>query len=173
MMGLDILAFCRIAVGLLFLISSGSKLLSVSQFQQAIAHFRLLPAFMVPIVSLMVIVGEVAVVLLLVIGGQLLLIGFLLAIILLLIFCAALISILARSIQTSCNCFGTSEKPITRADIYRNTAFILCALIGSVLVIQGVHVEQLEPMMWLLSGAIAVVAVIATLSLDEIVQLFR
>lgn len=167
------LAFCRVAIGLLFLISGGSKLLNIAKFQQTVTHFRLFPARMSPILSLVALVGEISVVLFLAIGGQLLLIGFLLAIALLLIFCAALISVLARSIQTSCNCFGTSEKPVTRVDIYRNITFILCSLIGFVLITQGTRSEQIEPGMWLLSGVMAAIVVMMTISLDEIMQLFR
>lgn len=169
----SILAFCRIAIGLVFLISSGSKILHLAQFQQTITRFRLLPARVSSLLSPVVIVAEMAVVFLLAIGGRLLIIGFLLSILLLLIFCAALFSVLARSIQTSCHCFGTSEKPVTGSDIRRNLAFILCALAGTVLGIRGVRPELLEPMMWLLSGATAVIFVMVTISFDEILQLFR
>jgi uncharacterized membrane protein YphA (DoxX/SURF4 family) len=169
----SILVFCRVAIGLVFLLSSGSKVRNVSQFQQTITRFRLLPERLSPVISLVGIVAEMTVVLLLVVGGRLLLIGFLLATILLLIFCAALASVLARSIQTSCNCFGTSEKPVTKADIYRNITFILCSLIGFVLITQVMRSEQIEPGMWLLSGVMAAIAVMTTLSLDDIMQLFR
>lgn len=173
MIWLSILVFCRVAIGLVFLLSSGSKVRNVSQFQQTITRFRLFPKRLSPVISLGGIVAEMAVVLLLVIGGRLLLIGFLLATLLLLIFCAALASVLARSIQTSCNCFGINEKPVSRADIYRNIIFILCSLTGSVLITQGTRSEPIEPVMWLLSGVMAVVVVMTTISLDNIMRLFR
>lgn len=168
-----ILAFCRVAIGLVFLFSSVGKLRNISQFQQTITNFRLLPARMSYPTTLCFVSAEVAVVLLVASGGSLLLPGFLLALILMLIFGGALISVLMRQIQTSCNCFGSSEKPVTQADIWRNAAFALCALGGSALTIGRMGLEQLELLTWLLIGGMAIIFVLTATFLDDIIQLFQ
>ena len=90
-----------------------------------------------------------------------------------LIFGGALISVLMRQIQTSCNCFGSSEKPVTQADIWRNAAFALCALSGSALTIGRMGLEQLELLTWLLIGGMAIIFVLTATFLDDIIQLFQ
>lgn len=167
-----VLAFCRVAIGLVFLFSGVGKLRDLPQFQQTIANFRLLPAPMSYPTSLLFVGAEVAVVLLVALGGRFLLPGFLLALVLLLIFGAALISVLVRQIQTPCNCFGSNEKSVTQADIWRDAAFVLCALGGSVLIIGRMGLEQLELLTWLLIGGMAIIFVLTTSFLDDIVQLF-
>lgn len=173
MIWLYALAFFRAVIGLVFLISSAGKLRDISQFQQTITRFRLLPARMSPPTSLLFIGAEIAVVLLVVLDGRFLFPGFLLAIILLLIFSGVLISILARQIQTSCNCFGSNEKPVTQADIWRDAAFVLCALGGGVLTLGRVGLEQPELLMWFPIGGIAIIFVLIASFLGDIVQLFH
>src|SRR5690348_17260694 len=101
---LYLLAFCRVALGLVFLVSSLSKVRDVAQFRQTIRAFRLLPPALSGAAVLLFIGGESAVVVLLVIGGPLLLSGFILGGSLLLLFSLALISVIARKIHTSCTC---------------------------------------------------------------------
>ena len=167
------LTFCRVVIELVFLFSSVGKLRNISQFQQTITNFRLLPARMSRPTSLLFVGAEVAVVLLVALGGRFLPPGFLLAIILLLIFSGALISVLARQIQTSCNCFGSNERPVTQADIWRNAVFVLCALGGSSLTLGRISPEGLELVTWLLIGGIAIIFVLTASFLGDIVQLFR
>ncbi|HZU71057.1 MAG TPA: MauE/DoxX family redox-associated membrane protein [Ktedonobacteraceae bacterium] len=168
-----VLAFCRVAIGLVFLFSGMGKLRDLSQFQRTITNFRLLPAQMSYPTSLLFVSAEVAVVLLIALGGKFLLPGFLLALLLLLIFVGAIISVITRQIQTPCNCFGSNEKPVTQADIWRDTAFLLCAFGGSVLTLGRIGLEQLELLMWLLIGGMAIIFVLTVGFLDDIVQLFR
>lgn len=167
-----VLAFCRVAIGLVFLFSGMGKLRDLSHFQRTITHFRLLSAPMSSPISLLFVSAEVAVVLLVALGGRFLLPGFLLALLLLLIFVGALISVLVRQIQTPCNCFGNNEKPVTQADIWRDIAFLLCALGGSVSASGRMGLEQLELLMWLLIGGMAIIFVLTASFLDDIVQLF-
>jgi len=166
-----VLAFCRVAIGLLFLFSGMGKLRDLSQFQQTITNFRLLPAQMSYPTSLLFVSAEVAVVPLVALGGRFLLPGFLLALLLLLIFVGALISVLLRKIQTPCNCFGSNEKSVTQADIWRDTVFLLCALGGSVLTLGRMGREQLELLTWLLIAGMAIIFVLTASFLDDIVQL--
>src|SRR5260370_37238522 len=97
-----ILAFCRVAIGMVFAISSFSKARDIAQFQQAIVGFHLLSQRLSNLAALLFLGGEIAVVLLLLIGGPLLLPGFALALLLLLMFCAALASVLIRKLHTPC-----------------------------------------------------------------------
>src|ERR1700737_4006721 len=130
MIAFYILAFCRVTTGLVFAISSLSKARDIPTFKQAVLGFRLLPQHLSGPLAILFLCGEFTVVLLVTIGGSLLLSGFVLATLLLLIFCGALASVLARRLQTACNCFGSSEKNVSSADIWRNLGFILCASVG-------------------------------------------
>src|SRR5690242_17255269 len=112
-----LLAFCRVTTGLVFAISSFSKARDLAQFQQALLDFQLLSRRLSKLAALFFLCGEGIVVLLIVIGGPVLLPGFALAILLLLVFCAALASVLIRRLPISCHCFGSSNKPVTSADI--------------------------------------------------------
>jgi len=118
--------------------------------------------------------SEFAVVLLVTIGGPLLLSGFARATLLLLIFCGALASVLARRLQTACNCFGSSEKNVSSADIWRNLGFILCASVGCG-ALTWTRDASISPggIEWLLASLGALVFVLIWIQLGEIVQLFR
>src|SRR5579871_6128532 len=111
-----LLAFCRMATGLVFATAIFGKMRDVAAFQQALYGFHLLSRRLSNLAALLFLGGEVAVVLLLLIGGPFLLYGFALAILLLLIFCMALASVLVRKLHTSCHCFGVSSKPVTHLD---------------------------------------------------------
>jgi peroxiredoxin len=53
-----------------------------------------------------------------------------LATLLLVLFTLALLWALRRDIETSCNCFGASNKPLTYYDVGRNAGLIGCGLLG-------------------------------------------
>ena len=167
-------AFCRVAIGLIFAISSISKVRDIVQFQQAIWGFHLLSRPLSNLAALLFLCGEFAVVLLVTIGGPLLLYGFALAILLLLIFCAALASVRIRKLQVACNCFGSSKKSVTSVDIWRNAGFLFCAGGGCETLIwtRGAQ-ESLEGIAWLFIALGAGVFVMFWIQLGEIVQLFR
>lgn len=169
-----VLTFCRVVIGMVFLISSASKALHLVQFKQTITHFRLLPSKLSGSAALLFLAGEGSVVVLIIAGGNLLLPGFLLAMTLLLVFCGALASVLFRKLRTSCNCFGPSAHPITVSDLWRNLGFGGCALAGCVTQnwLQGTHTT----LSWLASIPIslgALVFVMIWIQLGEITRLFR
>lgn len=172
-MTLYILVFCRVVIGLVFLVSSFSKVLNLAQFRQAISSFNLLPKSISGITALLVLCGEFTVTGLMAIGGFLLLPGFLLALILLLIFSGALISVLVRRFQTTCNCFGPSKKPVRIADVWRNLGFILCTIAGCATYIwaQGTP-ESLGTVEWFSTGVCASVFVLLCTQLSSIARLF-
>lgn len=125
------LVFARFVVGMIFFISFIGKALSLKKFQQTISNFNLLPnTFSAPL-ALIFLMGELFVVILLIVGGSIgLRIGFALALVMLIAFTLALISVLVRKIQTSCNCFGSSEKIISPYDLIRNMGIIIGAAVG-------------------------------------------
>lgn len=168
------LGFCRVAIGLVFAISSITKARNMTQFQQAIVDFQLLPRKLSKLAAFLFLGGEIAVVLFIILGGSLLLPGFSLAILLLLIFCAALASVLIRKMRTSCNCFGSNKKPVTAVDIWRNAGFLLCAAGGceALIWLRGAQ-ESLQAIAWLPIALGAAVFVMIWVQLGEIVQLFR
>jgi len=174
MMSMYMLAFCRVVIGLVFVVSSISKVLNIAQFRQAISNFHILPRRLSGVAAMLFLCGEFAVVVFVFIGGSLLAIGFSLAIFLLLLFCIALVTVLARGIHTTCNCFGPSAKQVSHVDVWRNVGLILCALggYGALVWTKG---TQGNP--GLLEGGLtglgAVVFVVIWIQLGEIVQLFR
>ena len=171
---LYVLAFCRVAIGLVFAASSIRKALDIARFRQTISSFNLLPGRFSAIAALLFICGEFAVVVLMGIGGPLLTLGFSLTVFLMLLFCIALVSVLARRIRTSCNCFGASAKQVSGFDVWRNAGFILCALGGYAALAWTKNTQgNLGLVEWLLTGLGAGVFVVIWIQLGEIVQLFR
>jgi uncharacterized membrane protein YphA (DoxX/SURF4 family) len=168
------LAFCRVVIGLVFVVSSVSKALNIAQFRQTISNFHILPGRLSGVAAMLFLCGEFVVVVCVLIGGSLLAIGFSLAIFLLLLFCIALVSVLARGIHTTCNCFGPSAKQVSHVDVWRNVGFILCTL-GGYGALAWTKSTQGNPglLEWGLTGLGAVVFVVIWIQLGEIVQLFR
>lgn len=169
-----ILAFCRVVTGLVFAFSSLSKACDLARFREALLRFELLPRSLSGLAALLFLAGECGVVFFLLIGGSFLLSGFLLAALLLLVFCAALASVLVRKLQIPCHCFGSSQKPVTILDIWRNLGFLLCATAGCVLQswTQG-RWERLGGIEWLMIGLGAGAFVLIWVALGEIAQLLR
>lgn len=169
-----LLAFCRVAIGLVFAISSIGKIRDIARFQQTIWEFRVLSRGVSNLAALLFLGGEMAVVLLLLLGGAFLLPGFVLAILLLLLFCGALASVLGRNLSLSCNCFGASQKPVTVMDIWRNLGFLLSAVGGCALLVwtQG-RQESLGGVEWLLIGFGAAAFVLIWIQVEEIAHLFH
>jgi hypothetical protein len=125
-----LLTFCRLVIGLTFALSFVSKMRDVGQFTETIRKFDLLPRRWAGPAALLFLGGEAAVVALLILGGRLLPLAFGLATLLLVLFTLALLSALRRGLETSCHCFGASEKPLTYYDVGRNAGFILLAATG-------------------------------------------
>ncbi|MCZ7666473.1 MAG: hypothetical protein M5U34_04230 [Chloroflexi bacterium] len=105
-----LLTFCRIVIGLVFAYAFLTKIRDVNAFNQTITRFKLLPAPWSRPMALLFLTGELAVVMLTFVGGQLLPLAFGLAFLQLAIFTMARAPVLARRIQTSCNCFGSQRE---------------------------------------------------------------
>jgi hypothetical protein len=159
------------AVGLVFAWSFVGKARDVPGFERTIARFDLLPKSLQRLAALAALAGELAVALTMLAGGAALAWGFGLAALLLLAFCVALAAALARKIETACNCFGASERPISPYDLLRNAGFTACALGGCGLA--GQAAAPLGWLEWALAGATAGVFVIVWAQVGEIAGLFR
>lgn len=165
-----LLAFCKITLGLLFLISFFSKLKSFSQYVATVSDFRLLPKSFTRLAAVLVLISELLIVLFL---FKWQVIAFCLASILLIIFSAAFASVLFRNIQTTCNCFGTSQHPISQADLLRNFGFLLCSCGGGWLATKPEITVSLAPLHLGIIGLIAFVFVLIWAQLGEIYRLFQ
>jgi hypothetical protein len=168
-----LLFFSRFGIIIVFTASTIGKLRNISKFEQAIANFQIMPRKYIRIITYIVFLGEIATVSSLIMGGMFLSIGFLLAIFLLLVFSATLLSVLARGIQTPCNCFGPSQRPVSIHDVWRNISFIVYTLAGLVaLLILGSSQIKLSLVDLGLLGLMAVVFVVLLAHLSDFVELF-
>jgi hypothetical protein len=181
-------AFCRAVIGLTFAFSFAGKVRDVPSFVQTIRRFKLLPDWLSRTAAMAFLCGEAVVVFAMIphprierssiplfrwekgiVTG-----GFLLAALMLLVFCAALASVLVRKIQTSCNCFGASEKQVSSYDIVRNIGFIVCALNGCGAQIGGQSsLVDLGVMECGLAGMVAAVFIAVWIQLGEILAFFK
>lgn len=165
-----LLAFCKITLGLLFLISAISKLKSFPQYVATVSNFRLLPESFTRLAAVLVLISELLIVLFL---FKWQVVAFYLASIMLIIFSAAFASVLFRNIQTTCNCFGTSQHPISQADLVRNFGFLLCSCGGGWLATKPEVNVSLAPLHLGIIGLIAIVFVLVWAQLGEIYHLFQ
>jgi hypothetical protein len=171
-MAFYLLAFCRFALLFLFLTALVGKVRGISQFAQTVADFRLLPPWLSQPAVFLFLAGELAVILLLLAGGSWLPLAFALAGLLLTLFSLALLSALRRNIQTSCSCFGNSDKPLTYYDVWRNVSFMACSLLGWWLAAQVLITAQ--PLNWVelaMAGFLAALFVMVWTQLSEVAML--
>jgi hypothetical protein len=146
----------------------------MTDFKHTIQRFQVLPNWLVGPFSWLFVGCELIVVTLIVLGGTSLGLGFAIAVFLLSIFSVALISVLARKIQTSCNCFGSKEKVISPADLGRNVVFIVCALGGWQLYSNAYgNLINPNPMELSLIGLTGLAFVMIVINLNEIAQVFK
>lgn len=167
-------AFCRILLGLIFLLSSVGKLRDMVGFRKAINNFQIFPPQFDHLIARLFVGCEIIVVILLVIGGPMLLYGFFLAIFLLTVFSSALVSVLIRKLSISCHCFGSSTRSVSLLDIWRNIGLLLCALFDLLTLVKVQHSPvRLDLFAWLFIGGLAVIVALVWTQLGEIIQLFH
>jgi Methylamine utilisation protein MauE len=165
-----LLAFCKIVVGFLFLISFLSKIKSFPEYANSVREFQLLPKLLAPFVAALVLISELLVVLFL---FRWQVIAFSLASVLLVIFSIALASVLFRNIQVNCNCFGASQHTVSQADLLRNFGFLLCSCCGACLATKPGFTYPIEPLHLGLIGFIALAFFIVWAQLGDIYRLFQ
>lgn len=169
------LIFSRIVIGLVFVASSLGKIRSFSAFEQAVENFQILPPQFVRACAAVFLGSELVIVVMMFWGGKsLLMIGFLIALILLSVFCIALLAVLIRRLQVPCNCFGSSQRPASSADIWRNVGLITCALMGiAALPALPDATTNISPLETGLLGMMALVFVALSIYLREVIEVFH
>lgn len=168
-----LVAYSSAVIGLAFAVSFVRKLPAISQFEQAVAGFRLLPRRWSKVAALLFLAGEALIPILLILGDQFLTAGLILACMLLVVFSIALASVLLRKIQTTCNCFGASGDTVSVYDIGRNIVLIGCALLGLAALVGGGGLQNLGLVEWAVILFAAAVPLAILLSMRDIVQLLR
>lgn len=122
--------FCRFTLLFVFALSSINKLRNFFAFEQVIQNFKLLPHRLIRISAVFFLISEVTVIVLLLLGGKWLGLAFTIAIAQIIIFSIVLASAIMRKIKTPCNCFATSNQPVSHYELWRNGGVIVFALIG-------------------------------------------
>lgn len=167
-----VLAFCRWTIVITFVVSATGKLASMTSFQAAIADFEVLPTRWVRPAGTVTVALELLAAVLVLLGGQLLPDGFGLACLLLLGFSLLLARSLRRKADVRCNCFGRTERPITRYDLVRNGLLIGAGVLGGWLWLT--YGSGLPPIgLLLISGLMAGALVAVASNLHDIVELLR
>lgn len=164
----------RFALGLVFLISSVSKVKSRDSwvaFTESVRELGVRRDGLVPTAATVVVLAEFAIVILLAvpISGAAVA-GFGLAAGLLLIFGAAIATTLRRGVRTSCRCFGTSAAPLSGWHVVRNAVLVLVAAVGAIAATRTGSAQAaglaVAACAGLLGGGLVAV-------LDDVVALFR
>lgn len=125
-----VLMFCRFTLLFLFILASVGKIRHPRRFNQALQRLQLAPPRLTGGLTVITIAGELLVVICLTRGADWLRWGFGLAALLLTVFTMGLLSVLHRHVKAPCACFGLSEKPASRYDVWRNLVSLLLALAG-------------------------------------------
>lgn len=130
MFSVYLLLFARWFVGLTFAWSSSAKLRSFAGFEAAVFDFGLLPTRWTRPVAAAVVAAEAAIALAMLTRGFVLSAGFLAAIALLVGLTTAIVTVLRRKARVACNCFGASDRVLTRYDVARNAAMVAVCTVG-------------------------------------------
>lgn len=170
-MSLYLQLFSRFVLIITFLLSSSGKARDFQGYEQVLKNFQLIPYALVRLVALLVLVSEILVVLFLLIGGVWLQVGFFLAFLIMLIFSIAMVFVLARRIETSCNCFGTSGKIVSQLNLWRNAGFIICGMAG--LASSSEPVTNLTIIELGLTTLVSILFVVIWVNLEEVITLLR
>lgn len=169
------LAFgCRFLIGVVFGVSAVSKLRTRSQFHaflRSLQRMKVVPGPLERASAVTVAAAEVAIVLLMAFPAKATgIMGFVVALGLLAVFTAAIVSVIARKIDTTCRCFGKSDTPLGRQHVVRNLMLMVMAGAGLAGEITGTSAEP---------GLLAVAAIAGLLfggmvtMFDDLVALFR
>ena len=131
-----ILLTLRIILGIVFLISSYSKLKDPMGFAQAIENYKIFGAFLSRWGAVFIPVLEVILAILLITGKW----GretFITTTALFIIFDVMIIQAYLRGLDISCGCFGTSESPIDFWKFLENGIFTALAITGLIFFLPG------------------------------------
>jgi uncharacterized membrane protein YphA (DoxX/SURF4 family) len=122
----------RCLLGVVFLISSTSKVRAPRAFVASVGDLRVLPASLVRPVAVAVIAAELAICLLCAVpGGEPAVAGFLTAAGLLTAFSVGIVASVRRDVRTACRCFGAGTVPLGMRHVARNMALAAVAVLGA------------------------------------------
>lgn len=169
-----LLAFCRLTIIVVFIYAFVGKVRNVHVFEQSISDFNMLPSHLSPLIARIFLTAELVTVIALIVGGELLLFAFALAALLLCAFSIALILVLLRNMTISCNCFGPNQRQVSFYDVFRNTTFFSCSMLG-IFVLRNspygaVNLPTIDLIMLL---PIATTFVVVFTNLANLVRMFR
>jgi hypothetical protein len=177
---MDELGFgCCCLVGLVFAVSSASKLRGRAAFDEFIRTTRVLAVATIPgyqvsrvgarRMGVAVVSGEIAVPVLMVVPGTAG-IGLGIAIVLLTVFGVGIAAAMRRGLRTSCRCFGSSSAPLGPRHLVRNALLVAAAATG--LAFGPDRIGSADPAGLAVAGAGAVVLVALVVRLDDLIDLF-
>jgi hypothetical protein len=170
---------CYCLVGLVFAISSASKLHGRMAFSEFLRTTRILAVATIPghevsrdgarRIGIAVVCGETAVPVLLVVPGTAG-VGLGIAVLLLTVFGVGIAAAMRRGLRTSCRCFGSAAAPLGRRHLVRNAMLAAAAATG--LAFGPDRVGQVEPTGLVVAGAGALIVAALVVRLDDLIDLF-
>lgn len=169
-----LLTFCRCTLALVFIYAFVTKARNFSLFERTIRSLGIVPAPAIRIASVVTLFAEFSTCTLLLVGGHFVEFGFYFSIFLLLVFSVILMLILTKRDNVSCNCFGSTDRPVSVIDLVRNTGFMVCGLLGLALgwTSNGTQAE-LGVVELSIAGVSAMAFVGMWTNIKEITELFR
>lgn len=166
-----VLLLARWFVGLTFAWSSAAKLWRFSGFEAAVSDFGLVPSRWTRAVARIVVVVEALIAVAMLIGGPILSIGFVAAFALLSCLTLAILAVLRRKARVACNCFGASDRVLTRYDVARNV-ILLGVCVGG-LVCSRASTAAIEPLVVAVLGVASAAFVVLVANLGDVVETLR
>jgi hypothetical protein len=164
--------FCRLTIGLLFVVSAVAKLRAPGRFRASVRGYRLVPRGAEIPVATAVLAAELAVPALL-LFDRTMVAGLLLAATMLAGFAAAMLTVLRRGLRTSCGCVGDRGAPVRALHVWRNVALLAVTFTGAIsapAVAATAHRPDLVAVAVLAIPAMCVVA--TAVLLDDLASLF-
>jgi hypothetical protein len=170
---------CYCLLGLVFAMSSASKLRGRTAFDEFVGTTRVLAVAMIPgyqvsrdearLVGVAVVSGETAVPVLMVLPGTAG-IGLGIAMFLLTVFGVGIAAAMRRGLRTTCRCFGSSSTPLGTRHLVRNALLVAVAATG--LAFGPDQLTQADPAGSAVAGAAALVLAALVVRLDDLIDLF-
>ncbi|MBF9131290.1 methylamine utilization protein MauE [Plantactinospora sp. S1510] len=165
---------CRVLLGVVFLVSAGSKLRNRSAFDAFAVGLRdtgLVSAGNARRIGVLTVAAELGVVLLLVVPATVPA-GYLLAGALLAVFVGGIGLMMRRGVSAACPCFGVSTTRLGGRQIIRNVVLLTVAGTGLVAGLAGSGVGAGQWAGLLLAAVTGAIVALIVVRLDDIVDLF-
>lgn len=170
---IDILqTFCRLFTIIVFSVSFLGKVRDIRAFGNIIDRFQMLPKQMSLLAAYIFLFLEAIIVAMLLVK-KLNIFGFSIAVVLLIIFTIGLWNVLKSDIETSCNCFGISERKISIYDILRNVIVIIIGIMGILTTINSTSNDYLVSISSVIMLPPSIITFIIVTNLQELQSLFK